>query len=244
MQLVLPQIDPREAYHRLATLYTIVFAAAAASFYLTLLQGSSDLNLALFASVAAGLHYGLLRLAGATAVEATPQARRFTPSSVLSRADLMTRLDQLRHESRRSHDEIGLMLITLDDSGSGGEAPSIEIVKLVRGELFRAADSRIFQVDERTLAVAEAQPDVVLHFDKIALELQRQLRATQPRLAESAPRATVGVAFASGGRGSAGELMDGARAATWLRPTTGTGSSCASGRWSAQQPTQPRPCRL
>ena len=219
MQLVLPQIEPRDAYHRLATLYTIVFAAAAASFYLTLLQSGSDFDIALFAAVAAGLHYGLLRLAGATAIVEQGQqiqARRFVPATVLADKDLMARLDQLKQETRGSHDEMGLMLITLDGSGNRASAPSADAVKLVRGELFRAADSRIFQVDDHTLAVAEAQSDVVLHFDKIALELQRQLRAAQPHFAESAPRATVGVAVASSGRSTADELMEGARAAIRL----------------------------
>jgi hypothetical protein len=219
MQLALPQIDRSEAYHRLATLYTVVFGAAAASFYLTLLESGSDLTLALFASVAAGLHYGLLRLAAASSIEAAPadlQIRRFTPSSVLADTDLIARLDQLRHETRSSHDEVGLMMISLVDSDNSDGSPSSEMVKLVRGELFRAADSRIFQVDDRTLAVTEAQYDVVLHFDKIALELQRQLRAAQPRLAASAPRATIGVAVASNGRSSASEMMDGARAAIRL----------------------------
>lgn len=219
MQLVLPQIDQRDTYHRLATLYTLVFGAAAASFYLTLVQSGSDFNLALFAAVAAGLHYGLLRLAGSTTYEFAPvglKVRRFTPATVLAGSDLMTRLEQLRHESRSSHDEVGLMLISLATSESRDGAPSVEMVKLVRGELFRAADSRIFQVDERTMAVAEAQSDVVLHFDKISVELQRQLRAAQPRLATSAPRATIGVAVATGGRSSADELMDGARTAIRL----------------------------
>ena len=219
MQLALPRIDQRDAYHRLATLYTLVFGAAAASFYLTLLQSGSDVSLALFAAVAAGLHYGLLRLAGAVPAEAaTPalQVRRYTPSTVLADTDLVVRLEQLRQESRSSHDEFGLMLITLANGDSSKAAPAPEMVKLVRGELFRAADSRIFQVDERTLAVAEAQKDVVIHFDKIALELQRQLRAAQPHAADSAPRATIGVAVASSGRSSAAEMMDGARAAIRL----------------------------
>lgn len=219
MQLVLPQIDQRDTYHRLATLYTLVFAAAAASFYLTLLQSGSDFNLALFAAVAAGLHYGLLRLAGATTLDAAPldlKVRRFTPATVLAGSDLMTRLEQLRHETRSSHDEVGLMLISLASTESRDGSPSVEMVKLVRGELFRAADSRIFQVDDRTMAVAEAQGDVVLHFDKISVELQRQLRSAQPRLADSAPRATIGVAVATGGRSTAEELMDGARTAIRL----------------------------
>jgi hypothetical protein len=220
MQLVLPQVEPRDAYQRLATLYTLVFGAAAISFYFTLLQSGSDFNIALFAAVAAGLHYGLLRLAGTTAYEEAPpaniQTRRFTPARMLADTDLMLRLDQLRHEARSSHDEVGLMLIALDDKGTLDGTPAADVVKLVRGELFRAADSRIFQVDERTLAIAEAQNDVVLHFDKISLELQRQLRAAQPRFAESAPRATIGVSVASSARSSASELMDGARAAIRL----------------------------
>jgi hypothetical protein len=218
MQLALPQLDQRDTYHRLATLYTIVFGAAAASFYLTLFQSGSDVSLALFAAVAAGLHYGLLRLAGSAAKtydEPLLQGRRYTPSSVLAHTDLIARLDQLRQEVRGSRDEVGLMLITLEDE-DGRSAPSPEMVKLVRGELFRAADSRIFQVDERTLAVAEAQSDVVLHFDKIALELQRQLRAAKPHSAASAPRATVGIAVASTGRSSTSELMEGARSAVRL----------------------------
>ncbi len=221
MQLILPQIALRDAYHYLATLYTIVFGAAAASFYLTLLEGSSDLHLALFASVAAGLHYGLLRLAGAMADDATnsppvAHAIRRVPSASLAEKDLVARLDQLRQEARSSHEEIGLMLIALDDVNGGGDLPSTDVIKLIRGELFRAADSRIFEVDQWTLAVAEVHRDVVLHFDTIALELQRQLRAVQPRFAESAPRATVGVAVASSGRTSARDLIEGARTSIGL----------------------------
>jgi hypothetical protein len=220
MQLALPQVDPRDAYHRLATLYTIVFAAAAVSFYVTLLRGSSDFESALFAAVAAGLHYGLLRLAGSSPAEAEPpqsNVRRFTPTRVLANSDLVARLDQLRHESRNSHDEIGLMLIRLESDDGFGGALTAEMSKLVRGELFRAADSRIFQVDDNTLAIAEAQSDVVLHFDRIAMELQRQLRAAQPRSAATAPRATIGVAVAASGRSSSvEELMDGARSAIGL----------------------------
>jgi hypothetical protein len=219
VQLALPQVDPRDAYHRLATLYTLVFAAAAVSFYLTLLRDGSDFNLALFAAVAAGLHYGLLRLAGAPPADVVPagvQTRRYTPTTVLAGSDLIVRLDQLRSEARSAHEEVGLMMIALSSDEGRGGAPSPEAVKLVRGELFRAADSRIFQVDDRTLAVAEAQEDVVLHFDKIAVELQRQLRAVQPRFAEAAPRATVGVSITSGDRSNARELLDGARAAIRL----------------------------
>jgi hypothetical protein len=218
MQLALPQLNQGDTYHRLATLYTIVFGAAAASFYLTLFQSGSDESLALFAAVAAGLHYGLLRLSGSVmrAYEAPAlQGRRYTPSSVLADTDLMARLDQLRQESRSSHDEVGLMLITLGN-GESSRAPSPETLKLVRGELFRAADSRIFQIDEQTLAVVEAQYDVVLHFDKIALELQRQLRAARPAIAASAPQATIGIAVASSGRSSPAEMMEGARTALRL----------------------------
>jgi len=218
MQLVLPQIDPKDAYHRLATLYTIVFGAAAASFYLTLLQSGSDQTLALFAAVAAGLHYGLLRLASSVAMAEVPdlQIRRFTPSSVLAHADLISRIDQLRHEARNSHEELGVMLITLSNSHGKHPTPSPEIMKLVRGELFRAADSRIFQVDESTIAIVECQRDVVLHLDRISLALHHQLRGSQAREAESAPRATIGVAVATNGRSTADEMLDNARSAIRL----------------------------
>ncbi len=91
MQLALPQIDQSRRYQRLATLYTLVFGAAAASFYLALLQSGSGRRLALFAAVAAGLHYGLLRLAGATTFEAAPldlKVRRFTPATVLTNTEI------------------------------------------------------------------------------------------------------------------------------------------------------------
>jgi len=217
MQLALPQFDQRETYHRLATVYTIVFGVAAASFYLTLFRSGSDFSLALFAAIAAALHYSLLRLAGSVpAAQDAPllQVRRYTPSSLLAHSDLISRLDQLRQEARSSHDEVGLMLIMLDDDEYGHNAP--EIVRLVRGELFRAADSRIFQVDEQTLAVAEAHYDVVLHFDKIALEVQRQLRTAKPHMAADSPHATIGISVASSGRSSPAEMMDGARTAIRL----------------------------
>lgn len=200
MQLALPQLDQRDTYHRLATLYTFVFAFMAVSFYLTLLTRGVDIDLALFASIAAGLHYSLLRLSGAIQTQAPDLAvRRYKPATLLADTDLVKRIDQLMRETRGSRDEIGLMLITLAGGFRGNEAPAPEVMKLVRGELFRAADSRIFQVDECTLAIVENQLDVVLHFDKIALDLHRQLIASQAAEPETAANATVGIAVASSG---------------------------------------------
>lgn len=216
MQLALPQLDSRTAYQRLATLYTIVFAVTAASFYVSLLDSGYDVSLALFAAVAAGLHYALLHIAGVVQTQAPDLAvKRYKPTTVLADSDLMTRVEQLIHETRASNEELGLMLITLAN-GRQDEAPPSHLVKLVRGELFRGADSRIFQVDERTLAVAECQLDVVLHFDKIALSVHRELLASQTNVTGQPLRATVGVAVASGGRCSATQLLDNARTAIRL----------------------------
>jgi hypothetical protein len=217
MQLVLLQLNPRDTYQRLATLYTIVFAAAAISFYLSLLENGYDVSLALFAAAAAGLHYALLHLAGVVQTQAPDlTVKRYKPTTVLANSDLMTRIEQLNREAHGSRDELGLMLITLSTGKRGDEDPPAHLVKLVRGELFRGADSRIFQVDERTLAIAEAQADVVLHFDKISTDLHRQLRAAQQSSTDAATRATVGVAVASGGRTSPAELLENARTAIRL----------------------------
>jgi hypothetical protein len=222
MQLALPQIDTRSTYQRLATLYTIVFAASALSFYVTLLQTGYDVSLGLFAATAAGLHYALLRLAGAMPAQAAPVLeRRYKPAAVLSHSDLFARIEQLRQEARGSRDELGLMLISLAAGKNDTSEPPPEVMKLVRGELFRAADSRIFQIDEHTLAIAENQLDVVLHFDKIALALHRQLLAAQRTRPGDAVRATVGVAVATGGRGTSAELMENARAAIRLAEANG-----------------------
>lgn len=217
MQLALPRLDPRDTYHRLATLYTVVFASTAAAFYLSLLDSGVDVSLALFAAVAAGLHYALLHIAGAVQTQAPDLAvKRYKPTTVLADSDLIARIEQLNREAHGSRDELGLMLITLSSGKHGDEAPPPHVVKLVRGELFRGADSRIFQVDERTLAIAEAQSDVVLHFDKISIDLHRQLRAAPQGSTDAATRATVGVAVASGGRCSPAELMESARTAIRL----------------------------
>ena len=218
MQLVLPQLDQRNTYHRLATVYTFVFAAAAVSFYLSLLSSGIDVNAALFASVAAGLHYSLLRLSGAFVTQAPDlEVRRYKPTTLLADTDLLNRIDQLIRDTRGSRDELGLMLINLSSSRHGEETPPPNVVKLVRGELFRAADSRIFQVDERTLAIVENQIDVVLHFDKIALDLHRQLIAAQGAGSENATNATIGVAVATSGSGcTPPELVEQARTAIRL----------------------------
>jgi len=217
MQLALPQLDQRDTYHRLATLYTFVFACAAVSFYLRLLDNGADINIALFASIAAGLHYGLLRLSGAFVTQSPDlEVRRYKPTTLLADTDLLYRIGELIRDTRGSRDELGLMLINLS-SGKNGDEPPAAVVKLVRGELFRAADSRIFQVDERTLAIVENQIDVVLHFDKIALDLHRQLIASQVGSSDSATNATVGVAVATSGSDcTPPELIEQARTAIRL----------------------------
>jgi hypothetical protein len=109
------------------------------------------------------------------------------------------------------------MLITLAGGFRGSESPAPEVIKLVRGELFRAADSRIFQVDECTLAIVENQLDVALHFDKIALDLHRQLIASRAAEPETAANATVGIAVAtSGSECSPPEFVEQARTAIRL----------------------------
>jgi hypothetical protein len=218
MQLALPQLDQRDTYRRLATLYTFVFAAAAASFYISLLSSGLDVNAGLFAAISAALHYSLLRLSGAIATQSPDlEVRRYKPATMLADTDLLNRIEQLIRDTRGSRDELGLMLINLSGSRNGSEAPSPHVVKLVRGELFRAADSRIFQVDERTLAIVENQLDVVLHFDKIALDLHRQLIAAQGAGTEQATTATIGVAVAASGSDcTPPEMIDHARTAIRL----------------------------
>ena len=216
MPLVLPQLDQRTTYHRLATLYTFVFAVAAASFYLSLLDSGVNIHAALFASIAAALHYSLLRLSTAFVAQPDATVKRYKPATLLADTDLLNRIGQLMHETRGTRDELGLMLINLSTGRNGG-APEPQVVKLVRGELFRAADSRIFQVDERTLAIVETQIDVVLHFDKIALALHRQLFAAQSGASDNATSATVGVAVANAAADcTAPELVEHAKTAIRL----------------------------
>ena len=219
MQLALPQIDQKETYHKLATLYAFAFAATALSFYISLLQTGYDASLALFAAVAAALHYALLRLSAAFPEGAPVQqaAASYRPAMLLGDTDLVNRIEQLKQEARGSRYEVGVMLITLSAGVNDFAPPSPSVLKVVRGELFRAADSRIFQVDDRTLAIAECQDDVVLRFEKISTELHRLLDASQPSThAEERTRATVGVAVAGGGPNQPSELIDNARTAIRL----------------------------
>jgi hypothetical protein len=218
MQLALPRLDQRDAYQKLATLYTVAFAVSAVSFYISLLQSGYDPSLALFAATSAALHYALLRLSGAfPAVQPVLEMPRFKPAAVLADADLKSRIEQLRQEARGSRDEVGLMLITLSAGVNDFAPPSADVMKVVRGELFRAADSRIFQIDERTLAIAECQQDVVLRFDKISSDLHWLLGVSQKSThAEERTRATVGVAVAGGNTCQPDELMDNARTAIRL----------------------------
>jgi hypothetical protein len=214
----MPRLDQRDTYQRLATVYTFVFAAAAASFYLSLLSSGLDIKPALFASLAAGLHYSLLRLSAAFVTPAPElEVKRYKPTTILADSDLVNRIDQLSREVKGTRDELGLMLINLASGSKGRETPQPAVVKLVRGELFRAADSRIFQVDERTLAIVETQLDVVLHFDKIALDLHRQLLNSPSGSLENGTRATIGVAVATSGSDcTAPELIEQARTAIRL----------------------------
>jgi hypothetical protein len=218
----MPRLDQRDTYHRLATLYTVTFALAAGSFYVSLLSSGIDMNAALFASLAAALHFGLLRLSGSFVVQAPElPTKRYKPAALLADKDLLNRIDQLTKERRNTRDELGVMLIDLAN-GRHHDAPPAEVVKLVRGELFRAADSRIFQLDECTLAIVETQLDVVLHFDKIALALHRQLIASQSSSPDSATTATVGVAVAASGvELSPPEMVEQARTAIRLARANG-----------------------
>jgi hypothetical protein len=222
MPAAMPRLDQKDTYQRLATLYTVTFALAAGSFYVSLLSSGIDMNAALFASLAAALHFGLLRLSRSFVVQAPElPTKRYKPAAVLADKDLLNRIEQLTKERRNTRDELGVMLIDLEN-GRHHEAPPAEVVKLVRGELFRAADSRIFQLDECTLAIVETQLDVVLHFDKIALALHRQLIASQTSAPDSATTATVGVAVAaSGAELSPPEMVEQARTAVRLARANG-----------------------
>jgi len=219
MRLALPQIDERDAYARLSTIYAAVFGLAGVSFYVSVLEGGCDARAAVIACAAAGVHYALLRLV--RSLQPVIQHTVFKPATVLRSTDLLACLGQLRQAARGSGEEIGLMLISLSAGEPGGEPPA-SLRKLVQGELFRAADSRIFELDASTLAIAECHDDVVMHFDRIARALQREIHSWRPASKDAATAlATIGVAFTDNASLQPSSLLDAARTAVRLATLNG-----------------------
>ncbi|HWO73911.1 MAG TPA: hypothetical protein VNN21_10175 [Dehalococcoidia bacterium] len=218
MRLALPRIDQREAYSRLSTLYAAVFAIAGISFYASALDGAYDSTVAVVACTSAAIHYALLRLV--RGLQPVIQHKAFKAATVLTSTDLLASVDQLRR-SARGGDEIGLMLISLSAGDQGREAPA-SLRKLVQGELFRAADSRIFELDSSTLAIAECHNDVAMHFDRIVRALQRDIQAWRPVTSDAVTaHATIGVAFTDNTSLPPASLLDAAQTAVRLATLNG-----------------------
>jgi len=224
MQRALPFFEDAEALRRLGTLYLAASLAAMASFYAALVQTDSAQPPALAAAAGVGLACLLLRLSQKAAPPAAEISvvppRRVAP---LYQEDLLLHLGQLLYQERPGQGGVGLMLVTVQhfDEKYGGSLPD-SVANVVRGALFRDADSRVFEVDERSFAVAECRPDAAQHFDRIARELQREFhrrRVSSPDF--ESMRLTVGVALAGGGPTSPGDLLTNARTATRLAEAHG-----------------------
>jgi hypothetical protein len=204
---------------RLSTLYVFVFFLTTASLYLSLVRSDYDREAALAAASAGAIACVLLRWLERVPATAEPTVRS---RSVFSEADLVRQLDTLRREARSLQGSVGVMLVSAHNlQDDEDRPPPAAVMNLVRGQLFRDADSRVYQLDERTFAVAERREEVVLHFDRISMELQREFRARRANSTEfEAARLTVGVAVAEH-KTSAKELLQNARSATRMAEAHG-----------------------
>jgi hypothetical protein len=212
---------------RLTKLYLAGFWLLTAAFYWSLVSSGYEPSLAILTSATGALLFTFMRIARRTGSPALTTARTpakfMFPTAVLSEKELMVQLALLMHASPRIAGGIGVMLVQIEgeDMDPGKGLPP-NVLNLVRGELYRDADSRIYQVDNRTLAIAERRREVALHFDEIAMSLQRELRdrrASRPEFANV--RLITGVAVVDGLRAPPEDVLSNARTALRLAETHG-----------------------
>ena len=221
MAHTLPLMADSQALRRFGKLYLAAFWFATASLYVSLIQAGYDPRLALTSAAAAAIGCLLLRLAqeaDVPALAATPRE-----DGLLRERDLVQRIDQLMREARLSEAAVGVMLVSVRSIRAGDDRMQLhKTMNLVRGGLFRDADSRVYQVDEQTFAVTESRDDTVAHFERIAKQLRSEFLNRRTALPElTSVRLTVGVAVAESWLTSPRDLVSNARAAIRLAETQG-----------------------
>ncbi len=221
MPSALPSKTQRQRFERLGDLYLVAFWVAAASFYVSVARDGFQTQLALLAFTSAAFACLLRRIAGRLAAPVSIRSSG-RGAALPIEGDLLARIDELLREERHSPGQVGVMLVSLFGFGEDSvQTPPSDATQLIIGELYRAADSRIFQIDERTLAIAEHRQDAVRHFDALSTELQAELRAARSQARIRSVRVTVGAAVTERPKASAGELLKNARAAVRLAEAQG-----------------------
>lgn len=220
--------DDTAALARLTRLYLGGFWAVVALFYAGLVLDGYQPLVAILASATGGLACVFLRIAHRTltappAAVARAPARTVAPTALLSERELIGQLDLLMHTSPRVAGGVGVMFVSIEnDASAENPLPPATVFNLVRGHLYREADSRIYQVDEHTLAIAERRREVSLHLDQIAVSLQNELRARRtPGSDFMSVRLVAGVAIVEGLKAPPNDLLANARAAIRLAETHG-----------------------
>jgi len=223
MNQTLPLMANPRALTKLGNLYIGAFWLGWALFYLTLAGAGYRPEIALLTLTAAGIGCLLLRRADRVAQPAPPLTAVAVSRAALSPgAGLALCLDDLIHEARSLQRQVGVMLITVYGAQGNSKAPSRIVMDLVRGALYRAADSRVFPIDPRTFAVAECRDDVSSHLEDLAGGLRTEVAARRNGSEEfRSARLAVGVAVAEHNRASTGELLANARVAARLSEAKG-----------------------
>jgi hypothetical protein len=222
MQSALPLTGNPLLLGKLAGLYLYLFWGLTALFYVSVFQAGYDKHLALLSCTVAAIACVLLRLEkkgnstttvlGAKSVGQKPGMR-----TVLGLGHMLQEADRLRAASQ-AQGQVGLTLIRAQVTEPVRLDP--RVLSFVREYLFRQAHSRVFQIDEATLAILECEPDLAARLAGLASDLHsefRTLRQTSPALEDH--RLTVGVAIADDSKWSSAELLAKATSATKLAQT-------------------------
>ena len=222
MQPALPLTGNPLLLGRLAGLYLYLFWGLLAFFYISAYQAGYDQRLALLSCTVAAIACLLLRLENKGTSAATPSKNKAVwqkPAmrTVLDLEQMLREADRLR-AAPQDRGQVGLTLISAQVSESA--RLDARVLSFVREYLFREAHSRVFEIDDVTLAILEIDPDISARLSGLVSELQsefRTLRQASPAL--EGHRLIVGVVVANDSKWSSSELLAKARSATKLAET-------------------------
>jgi hypothetical protein len=218
VQSALPLTGNPVLLRRLASFYLALFFVLTAIFYVNAYQDGDATGQALLSCSVGGIACLLQRFREKNADEAAaaermtskPVARR----SLLSVEQLLRHINEARNASKEEG-QIGLALIAANVSEESRLDP--RVLAFMREYLFRRAQSRVYEIDGRTLAIFERDADIAARLASLSSNLQAEFRS----LRQEAPafehhRLTVGVAIATDSRATGEQLLVKAKSATSL----------------------------
>ena len=214
------------ALHRLQSLSVSSFWLVTASFYLSFVRAGYDPRLGILACTAAGIAFVLLRVEQGLNDRKTGREGILPPkagehSSAAGR--MLIFLDGLLLDARGRQRQVGLMLIRVHQSETDENSLAAgRVLAMVREEVLRNPELRMFELQDMTVAVAERGRQAGSHLEKISFEIRSEFRArSRVSVDLQSVQLKIGGAIRDKRSGSATELYANAWAAMDLAEMQG-----------------------